>query len=712
MGCFLSRADCCLDNALHIIGFPFEEMETLNTCFSGKACDLPDGEIPRGPEHVTKGENEGSPTPYDSPRANFSMGLPLCVFGAKENPTRTDDETRTFSSCGIGQSSQEQGEEAKVQQAHTNTGPKDEMNHKKSTTRSAKGSNPYADGVLVLDPGGTITPEIEGGQLEPSSSFDAGHHNETTGLYVEELIRSLKRGETTDVYMRMLNRSVFLYVYSKMKSIPGNMTKGIDEETLDGISIGDIDHVIDRLKDQSFQFRPVRRTYIPKPNGKLRPLGIPSPRDKLVQGVMKIVLEAIWEPLFKDCNTGFRPGRNQHTALKQVSKWNGITWVIEGDIKAYFDTVDHSILADMLAERIKDKRFIDLYWKLVKAGYMEFSTRKKVSGGDVKPTDMGVPQGGVISPILSNIYLHAFDEFMSVVSQKFSSSDRNISKVNPSIASVYHKISNLYKRYKACGDKDLLKEIRDLTKLKNNMPSRIRTGCRIHYVRYADDWIVGVIGPKSLAETILTEIHAFLKDALKIELSLDKTRITHMPSERAKFLDVYFNVPKSKEAKIVHRRTGRGSIKSRVNQVRPYFYAPFDEIIAKLKDKGFIKEVKKCSVVTGAIPKWMFLDHRNIVHRYNAVIRGYLNYFSFVDNYSNFVSIVKFILRHSCAKTLARKFRLYTRAAAFKKFGPYLKTLDDKPVGLYIPDTFRKTRKFQESRTLRMDPMDILNTGG
>ncbi|MEO1377321.1 MAG: group II intron reverse transcriptase/maturase, partial [Cyanobacteria bacterium J06635_10] len=587
--------------------------------------------------------------------------------------------------------------------------PKEEINHKKSTTRSAKGSNPYVDGVLVLDSGGTITAEVEGGQLELSLPFNAGSHHNGTGLKVEELIRSLERGETTDVYSRMLHRSVFLFVYSKMKSKPGNMTKGIDEETLDGISISDIDNIIDKLKDQSFQFRPVRRVYIPKPNGKLRPLGIPSPRDKLVQGVMKIVLEATWEPLFKDCNTGFRPGRNQHTALKQVSKWNGITWVIEGDIKAFFDTVDHSILADMLAERIKDKRFIDLYWKLVKAGYVEITPHKKKSDRELKPTDLGVPQGGVISPLLSNIYLHAFDEFMSVVSQKFSSNSRNISKVNPSIASVYHKISKLYTRYKACGDKDLLTEIRSLTKLKNSMPSGIRTGYRIHYVRYAHDWIVGVIGPKSLAETVLSEIQAFLKDALKIELSLDKTRITHMPSERAKFLGVYFNVPKSKEAKIVHRRTGRGLIKSRINQVRPYFYAPFDEIIAKLKSNGFIKEVKLHTVVTGSIPKWIFLDHRNIVHRYNAVIRGYLNYFSFVDNYSKFVSIVKFILRHSCAKTLARKFRLYRRAAVFKKFGTYLKTLDDKPVGLYIPDTFRKTRKFQETKTLRMDPMDILN---
>ena len=622
--------------------------------------------------------------------------------------------------------------------------PKEEIIHEKSTARSAKGSNSYADGEPVVGPTGMMRVGSEGTQRNSDSRILAAPTDltsaELTYSYKEnkvspkegkrvgsvscESIGDLQGRKVTDLYRKMYTRDMFLAAYKKLKSKPGNMTPGSDGETLDQISLEKIDAIIAKLKDQSFQFRPVRRVLIPKPNGKMRPLGIPSPMDKLVQEVMRMILEEIYEPLFKESNCGFRPGRSCHTALEKISKWNGITWVIEGDIQAYFDNVDHQILSKILTNKIDDKRFIDLYWKLVSAGYVELSPRSHSSketeqiqrapgiSSPLQKSSTGVPQGGVISPILSNIYLHSFDEFMEEQIEKYSSKEKTISKVNPEMARYSKELMKLSREFQTCRDPKVLKKFKALRLERNKKPSRIRTGTRVYYVRYADDWIVGVLGPKIMAQTLLSNIQTFLNSELRIQLNLEKTHITHIRSKRVKFLGVYFDIHSRKESKLVKRKSKvYGTIKARINQVRIYFYLPGREIIEELQRRGFVKQIgnKETKTVTSAMKKWIFLDHRNIIHRFNAVIRGYLNYFSFVDNLSVLGSIIKGILLHSCAKTLAQKFRLSSRAKVFKRFGPYLATKDAIPVGLYIPSTFKKARQFQKGKSVSVDPLEALN---
>ena len=612
--------------------------------------------------------------------------------------------------------------------------PKEEIIHEKSTARSAKGSNSYADGEPIVGPTGMMRVGSEGAQRNSDARILAAPINLTSAESIHrynknqmslkkgkkvgpvscESIGNLQERKVTDLYRKMYTRDMFLAAYKKLKSKPGNMTPGSDGETLDQISLGKIDTIIAKLKDQSFQFRPVRRVLIPKPNGKMRPLGIPSPMDKLVQEVMRMILEEIYEPLFKESNCGFRPGKSCHIALEKVSKWNGITWVIEGDIQAYFDNVDHEILSKILSNKIDDKRFIDLYWKLVSAGYVELSPRSHApkEPEQIQKSLIGVPQGGVISPILSNIYLHSFDEFMEKQIEKYSSKERTISKVNPEMVRYSKNLMKLSREFKTSRNPKVLKEFKALRLERNQKPSRIRTGTRVYYVRYADDWIVGVLGCKSMAQTILSNIQKFLNNELKIQLNLEKTHITHIRTKRVKFLGVYFDIPSRKESKLVKRKSRiYGTIKARINQVRIYFYLPAREIIEELQKKGFVKLIgnKETKTVTSAMKKWIFLDHRNIIHRFNAVIRGYLNYFSFVDNLSVLGSIIKGILLHSCAKTLAQKFRLSSRAKVFKTFGPYLATKDAIPVGLYIPSTFKKTREFQKGKSVSVDPLEALN---
>lgn len=236
---------------------------------------------------------------------------------------------------------------------------------------------------------------------------------------------------------------------------------------------------MESLKDQSFQFKPVRRELIPKPNGKMRPLGIPSPRDKIIQEVMKSILEVIYEPIFSDSSHGFRPTRGCHSALKEISRWNGATWAIEGDIKGYFDNVDHTILSQMLKERIKDQRFIDLYWKLVKAGY--------VRNGKLTHNSLGVPQGGVISPVLSNIYLDKLDKFIEELKLEGTPKEKRTTGVSPEYQRMTRKIKHLNDSYSTNPSLETLKEIKVLRALRSKIPSRVGIGYRINYVRYADD---------------------------------------------------------------------------------------------------------------------------------------------------------------------------------------------------------------------------------
>ena len=176
------------------------------------------------------------------------------------------------------------------------------------------------------------------------------------------------------------------------------MTKGADNATIDHMSISRIEKLIISLKDESYQPIPSRRVYIPKKNGKKRPLGIPTFNDKLLQEVVRMILEAIYEGSFDNNSHGFRPKRSCHTALQQIQKsFNGTRWFIEGDIKGFFDNINHNTLIDILRKRIDDERFLRLIRKFLNAGFIENWVFNK--------TYSGTPQGGIISPILANIYL-------------------------------------------------------------------------------------------------------------------------------------------------------------------------------------------------------------------------------------------------------------------------------------------------------------------
>ena len=337
------------------------------------------------------------------------------------------------------------------------------------------------------------------------------------------------------VYKLLFNRELYLNAYAKLYPNNGAMTKGVTNETVDGMSIQKIDRMIEILREEKYQWKPARREYIKKKNGKKRPLGIPVWGDKVLQEVMRQSLEAYYEPQFSEHSHGFRPNRGCHTALQEIQVWKGTRWFIEGDISQYFDTIDHKILLEILARNIHDGRFIRLVSNMLEAGYLE--------EWKFKQTISGVPQGGVISPILANIYLNEFDNWIEeVLIPKYTKGKRQ--KSNPEYNKLTAEIQKLRKEGDAKTAHQLVVERRKIPSV-NTQDENYR---RLRYVRYADDFLIGIIGSKQDAIIIKEDIKNFLYEKLALTLSDEKTLITHAENA-AKFLGYEIFVRKSNDTK-------------------------------------------------------------------------------------------------------------------------------------------------------------------
>lgn len=460
------------------------------------------------------------------------------------------------------------------------------------------------------------------------------------------------------LYRNLYNPEFYLLAYKNIYANEGSMTPGVDGETLDGMSSPRIERIIGALKDRSYSPNPARRTYIAKKNSKKqRPLGIPSGDDKLVQEVVRMILESIYEPTFSDQSHGFRPKRSCHTALEQLQRtFAGINWFVEGDIQACFDSFDHHVLIDILRRRIDDEAFITLMWKFLKAGYMEQWKYHK--------TYCGTPQGSGISPILANIYLHELDTHMKEYKAGFVKGNRLNRKVNP----VYNKLNAEVQRYKRqCAEvwhtlteaekKERAGVLRRLRERQRSVPSKLfrdESYKNLQYVRYADDFLVGIIGSKEDAEALKADLAAFLKEKLNLTLSAEKTKITHS-TDRARFLGYDISISKSQE---ITKRQGK-KVKGYSGAVK--LYVPHEKWESKLLEYGAIR-IKKDKITQKehwkAIHRPKLINRRDIeiLTKYNSEVRGLYNYYSLA---CNVCAIGKFasLMHYSMLKTFANKYR-------------------------------------------------------
>ena len=458
------------------------------------------------------------------------------------------------------------------------------------------------------------------------------------------------------LYRYLFSEEMFAVAYQRIYAKQGNMTPGTDGKTIDEMSLERIERLIVSLKDESYQPHPARRVYIPKKNGKKRPLGIPSFEDKLVQEVVRLLLEAIYEGHFEGTSHGFRPHRSCHTALGMIQKsFAGAKWFIEGDIKGFFDNIDHNVLISILRERISDERFLRLIRKFLNAGYVEDWKYNK--------TYSGTPQGGIISPMLANIYLDKFAKYIKEYAAKFRKGDRR--SINPEYWRLNNKKNWLKKKLQKTSDEQIRKsylyEIAQLSKQMLSTPHKDAMDAdfrRMQYVRYADDFLISVIGSKSECETIKADITQFMREQLKLELSDEKTLITHA-QDKAKFLGYEIFIRKSDAVKRnkdgVLKRDFNGAVVLTLNSaVIQKKLTEYNALEVRNIDGKDIWWSKPRRYMTPMKPE-------DILAQYNAETRGLYNYYSLAANVSKECASFAFIMKMSMFKTLGWKLNTSAR---------------------------------------------------
>lgn len=465
------------------------------------------------------------------------------------------------------------------------------------------------------------------------------------------------------LYRNLYNPEFYLQAYQNIYANKGAMTSGIDGMTLDGFGKEVVDTLILQIKNHTYQPNPVKRVYIPKKNGKKRPLGISSSADKLVQEVIRMILESIYEPTFSKRSHGFRHDKSCHTALQQIQNtFTGIKWFVEGDIKGYFDNINHHILVNILRERIKDEAFIELIWKFLKSGYME--------KWEYNATYSGVAQGSGFSPILANLYLDKFDKYIEEYMKTFNKGKTR------KVGKDYGRLKGRYQLYnEKCranwnnmNDQEKQIALKELKRLRKEylsvfsgeqMDSNYR---KLQYTRYCDDFLIGIIGSKEDAIKVKQDIKEFLANKLRLELSDEKTLITS-GKDKAKFLSYEITICQDTRT----TKTSRGQ--SRVYFGRVKLYVPKEKWINKLKQYNMLKIIN----VKGQKEKWKplergelaYLKPNEIVMKYNEQIRGLYNYYKIANNVS-VLNKYYYIAEYSMYKTLALKYRITMTKAKLK----------------------------------------------
>ena len=518
-------------------------------------------------------------------------------------------------------------------------------------------------------------------------------------IVISELMKNSSNNEFKfkRLYRILYNPEMYKMAYSEMSSKEGNMTPGIDGKTIDGMSLERIESLINKLRDYSYTPNPAKRVYIEKKSSnKKRPLGIPTIDDKMVQYVVKYILEAIYENTFSNHSHGFRPLRSCHTALQEIEQnFRGVKWFIEGDIEGFFDNIDHHVLINIIRRRIQDEHFIGLLWKFLKAGYLEEWIFHK--------TYSGTPQGGIISPILANIYLNELDKYLDEYTIKFNKGNPKDRKRNNEARAIESRMTRLNKKMKANWDKwneedkkNHLKILKEYKRKKVNLPyyeSQDDNYKKMYYVRYADDFLIGIVGSKEDAKKIKSDIGEYLKVNLKLNLSQEKTLVTHS-NDRAKFLG--YDIFISRDTSLLKDKNG---VTKRGYNYNVILEVPKQAWMSKLLNFNVLKIIKD----EKGKEKWMpmhrpeiaHLDDLEILTRYNQEIRGLRNYYQFANN-ATVLQKYSYIMEYSMYKTFANKYKTSIGGVKKKfningKFGIKYKTRTGENISYFYKDGFKKT---------------------
>jgi group II intron reverse transcriptase/maturase len=453
-----------------------------------------------------------------------------------------------------------------------------------------------------------------------------------------------ERKPLTRVYRSLFSEDLFLLAYDRIGRNKGSLTPGTEDDTADGMSMEVIHRIIEKLRYERFRFRPSRRTQVPKKKGGTRPLGIPNFREKLVQEALRLILEAYYEPRFRDSSHGFRPERGCHTALAHIkSKFKGTAWFIEGDIRGCFDNIDHEMLMGILSRDIRDGRLLNLIRMCLEAGYVE--------DWEYHKTHSGTPQGGILSPLLSNIYMHELDTYIEdILIPQYTRGDRRTH------SEEYWRFAYPLKRARQRGD---LETVHQLEQQRRQVPSQDVNDPnfrRLRYCRYADDFILGYMGPKSEAEEIKRAISTFLGERLHLELSEDKTLITHARTEHARFLNYAISVYHAD-----HKISPRTGTKTKTRSINGVIRLGIPYGLVDEKMKLYMKNGKPISQAG-----MLFQSDADIIDLYQARFRGIAQYYKYAND-RNHLGKLKYAMETSLTKTLAHKLKI-TVSKVYRKY--------------------------------------------
>lgn len=476
---------------------------------------------------------------------------------------------------------------------------------------------------------------------------------------------SRQSGQNPDKIWKNLHRllcseKLWILSYEKQKSNAGAITPAMNpDDTLQGMSLDRFRKTILSLKNDSWKPQLIRQIQIPKP-GKVekRPLGIQGGTDKILQGVVLLILEAIYEPLFRPHSYGFRPGIGNHDALKYIeNNFNGITHVLEGDIKACFPTIHHKILITLLQKRISDERFLNVIKKMLKAGVWDIQTNKLLT------VNKGTPQGSIVSPILANIYLHEMDLF---IEEWYKNNvvplhkGRETQKLSKPAVTIKSKIQILQKQ-----ENPNIKEIRFLKIKKLNMvaiaPESIKP--RLIYVRYADDFVIGTNLDIHNIERLKSDLTLFLKENLQLALNQEKSNITDIRKESIFFLGFNIKIDPSQKISLIQQQNRSPYLK----RTTGYFVKlciPMQLVINKLALKGICKGNGKPI----SISRMTSFDDQDIISYGSALLRGILNYYAPTVS-TVYKHRIRYIIKFSLLHTFAQKHRSSV-SSMLNKYGP------------------------------------------
>lgn len=439
---------------------------------------------------------------------------------------------------------------------------------------------------------------------------------------------------------------------SRVARNKGAQTPGVDGLIFKDFSAERMASLKARVFEGTYRPQPVSRVHIPKANGKTRPLGIPTVEDRLVQEVVRHILERIYEPVFSEHSHGFRPGRSCHTALDYVQAvWTGTKWFVDVDVVGFFDNIDHDILLGLLRKKIDDEKFIDLIRRTLKAGFVE--------DWKLKPTYSGAPQGGVVSPLLANIYLHELDQFMAVMRARF---DKGKQRAVPAeywrlTARIQHRWKWIH-RLKAKGQGDdpkvaiYMRDIEEAREKRDAMPARDPFDPdfrRLRYCRYADDFLIGIIGSKQDAREVMAQIREFLAMHLKLEMSAEKSKIVKATTG-ARFLGydvVAYTAPRT----LKMTRGGR-TYKARSSSDLIQLQLPWEKVakFCAAKEYGDWATLK-----ARARPALVNCTDAEIVMTFNAELRGFGTYYALATDVKKKLNKLSYIWSTSFGRTMAAK---------------------------------------------------------